>query len=186
MSTPRERMIEGAARLLAKQGLQATSFSEVLDLTGAPRGSIYHHFPEGKNQLINSAVELVGTRAREILDSRAGASAEVITATFLDMWRTLLVRSHLEAGCAVVAVTVAAGSPDLLRHAGVVFRSWRERLAELLRQGGLTPTDAVHFAALLVASSEGAVVLCRAEQSMEPFDLVSAQVLEQVRRMMAR
>ena len=44
----RSRMVEGAVRLLARQGLQATSFSEVLELTGAPRGSVYHHFPGGK------------------------------------------------------------------------------------------------------------------------------------------
>ncbi|HAM27085.1 MAG TPA: TetR/AcrR family transcriptional regulator, partial [Microbacteriaceae bacterium] len=47
-------MAEGAALLLAKHGLQGTSFSEVLELTGAPRGSVYHHFPNGKNQLIDS------------------------------------------------------------------------------------------------------------------------------------
>ena len=49
-------MIDGAIRLLAKRGLQATSFSEVLALTGAPRGSIYHHFPEGKDQLIGAVL----------------------------------------------------------------------------------------------------------------------------------
>ena len=47
-------MIVGAARLLAERGLQETSFSEVLQRTGAPRGSIYHHFPEGKDQLVGS------------------------------------------------------------------------------------------------------------------------------------
>ena len=53
-----EQMIEGALSLLAKQGLQATSFSEVLKLTKAPRGSIYHHFPGGKDQLVAEALRL--------------------------------------------------------------------------------------------------------------------------------
>ena len=186
MSPTRDRMIEGAARLLARHGLQATSFSEVLEATGAPRGSIYHYFPEGKHQLIGAAIDLVGTRAREALGAQARASAETVTAAFLDQWRTILVRSHLAAGCAVLAVTVAADSADLLRRAGAVFRSWREQLAGLLQQGGLGPSDAVRFAALLVAASEGAVVLCRAEQSMEPFDLVAEQLLDQARGMTAR
>src|SRR5580692_9706310 len=94
----RERMIKGAAQLLARRGLQATSFSEVLELTGAPRGSVYHHFPEGKDQLVASAVELAGTYALGILERKAGSSAVEITEHFLAMWRDVLVRSHFEAG----------------------------------------------------------------------------------------
>ncbi len=55
VSDAKSRMIEGAARLLAEKGLQETSFSEVLALTGAPRGSIYHHFPDGKASLVAQA-----------------------------------------------------------------------------------------------------------------------------------
>ena len=72
MRDVRERMIEGAVRLLARHGLQATSFSEVLELTGAPRGSIYHHFPEGKDQLIGSAVDFAGSQALKVLDDQVG------------------------------------------------------------------------------------------------------------------
>ncbi len=186
MHDVRERMIAGAVRLLAKYGLQATSFSEVLELTGAPRGSIYHHFPEGKDQLISAAVDLAGAHALQVLDDQIGASAEEITAVFLGLWRELLSRSQFGAGCAVLAVTVATDSRDLLNHAGAVFRAWRGRLAELLEQGGLTTQEAVHFAATLVAASEGAVVLSRAEQRMEPFDLVAEHLLEQVRTMTRR
>jgi AcrR family transcriptional regulator len=174
-------MIEGAVRLLAQHGLQATSFSEVLELTGAPRGSIYHHFPDGKDQLIGAAVDHAGSHALQILDNQTGVSAEEITTVFLGLWRELLTRSQLRAGCAVLAVTVAADSGDLLNHAGAVFRAWRGRLAELLEEGGLPAQEASRFAATLVAASEGAVVLSRAEQSMEPFDLVSDYLLEQVR-----
>ena len=47
----RQRMIERTAVLLAKKGLQGTSFSEVLEASGAPRGSLYHHFPKGKSDM---------------------------------------------------------------------------------------------------------------------------------------
>ena len=57
----RDNMIAGAARLLAQRGLQATSFSTVLAETNAPRGSIYHHFPGGKEELVTAAIE--ATRA---------------------------------------------------------------------------------------------------------------------------
>ncbi|WP_426519432.1 TetR/AcrR family transcriptional regulator [Diaminobutyricibacter sp. McL0618] len=177
----KQRMVEGAVVLLAKHGLQATSFSGVLALTGAPRGSVYHYFPEGKEQLVASAVDLAGERAITLLDELEGASADEITRRFLAMWRSLLERSGFGAGCAVLAVTVAADSPALLEHATVVFRTWRGRLALLLETGGLAPADAAGFASLLVAASEGAVVLARAEQSMEPFDLVADQLLNSLK-----
>jgi AcrR family transcriptional regulator len=182
----RERMVASAVSLLARRGLQATSFSEVLEHSGAPRGSVYHHFPDGKNQMIDSALDAAGDRAIELLDQKAGSSAEEITTWFLHIWREVLIRGKFEAGCAVLAVTVAADSPELLDHTARVFRTWRKRIAELLEQGGLAAADAQRFAATLVAASEGAVVLARAEQSLEPFDLVAEQLLDQVRELKAR
>jgi TetR/AcrR family transcriptional repressor of lmrAB and yxaGH operons len=182
----RDRMIDGAIRLLTQQGLQATSFSDVLELTDAPRGSIYHHFPEGKDQLVSAAVDRAGARAIQALNGKQGASAEELTALFLGLWRELLVRSQCGAGCAVLAVTVATDSRELLEHAGAVFRSWRGELAELFEHAGLSAKEAAQFAATLVAASEGAVVLSRAEQSVEPFELVAEQLLEQVRAMAVR
>jgi TetR/AcrR family transcriptional repressor of lmrAB and yxaGH operons len=178
-------MVVGAARLLAERGLQETSFSEVLELTGAPRGSIYHHFPGGKDQLIADAVDLAGAHAIALIDEAEGSSAIEITAHFIGMWREVLVRSEFAAGCSVLAVTIATDSSDLLEHAAVVFRNWRTRLAELLRAGGLGEQDASRFAAILIAGTEGGVVLSRAEQSMEPFDLVAEQLGAQVARLSA-
>ena len=177
----KQRMVEGAVVLLAKHGLQATSFSDVLAFTSAPRGSVYHHFPEGKEQLVASAVDLAGERAIALLDELQGASADEIVRRFLAMWRSILERSGFGAGCAVLAVTVATDSSALLEHTAVVFRTWRGHLALLLESGGLRQADAGGFASLLVAASEGAVVLSRAEQSMEPFDLVTDQLLLHLR-----
>jgi TetR/AcrR family transcriptional repressor of lmrAB and yxaGH operons len=179
----RERMVASAVDLLARRGLQATSFSEVLERSGTPRGSVYHHFPAGKDEMVEAALDAAGDRAIELLDRKAGEPAEDIAAWFLHIWHEVLVRSNFEAGCAVLAVAVAAESPALLDHTARVFRTWRVKLAELLEQGGLAPKDAARFAATLVASSEGAVVLARAEQSLEPFDLVAEQLLEQVREL---
>jgi TetR/AcrR family transcriptional regulator, lmrAB and yxaGH operons repressor len=177
----RERMVASAVNLLARRGLQATSFSEVLEHSGAPRGSVYHHFPGGKDQMISSAIDAAGAVAIELLDRKAGAPAEEIASWFLHIWREVLIRGKFEAGCAVLAVAVAADSSELLDQTARVFRTWRRRLAELLEQGGLRAEDARRFAALLVASSEGAVVLARAEQTLEPFDLVAEQLVDQVR-----
>ena len=175
----RDRMIAGAVRLLAQQGLQATSFAEVLQLTGAPRGSIYHHFPGGKDQLVAAAVEAAGRHALTVLDGLAGESPERVTEAFLGLWRLLLERSGNTTGCAVLAVTVATRDDDLLARAGEVFRAWRTRLTALLDEGGLPGAEA--FATTLIAATEGAVVLARAERSTAPFDAVAEYLLSQVR-----
>ena len=177
----RKKMIEGATQLLARHGLQATSFAEVLEHPGAPRGSVYHHFPRGKDQMVGEAVDLAGDFLVGLLDKRAGTSALAITEHFIAIWRGVLTQSKCESGCAVLAVAVATDSPDLLNHAAAVFRLWRGRLAELLEQGGLARKDARRFATVLIASAEGAVVMSRAEQDMEPFEAVARSLLDQVR-----
>jgi AcrR family transcriptional regulator len=177
----RRKMIEGAAQLLARRGLQATSFAEVLEHTGAPRGSVYHHFPAGKDQMVGEAVDLAGAFLAGLLDKRAGASAPAITQHFLALWRGVLTQSKCESGCAVLAVAVATDSPELLAHAAEAFRLWRGRLAELLEQGGMTRKDARRFATLLIASAEGAVVMSRAAQHIEPFEAVARQLVAQAR-----
>ena len=179
----RQRMIDGTVTLLAQRGLDGTSFSEVLERTGAPRGSIYHHFPDGKDQLVAAAVDLAGSRALAALEQWNGGTPAEITARFVGLWRRLLSVSNLSAGCSVLAVTVATSSPDLLDRSAAAFRSWRLRLAELFVEGGVSADAAAGFAATLVSATEGAVVLSRAERSMEPFELVAAQLAEDALRL---
>jgi len=174
-------MVEGAVQLLARGGLSATSFAEVLALTGAPRGSVYHHFPGGKDQLVAAALDLAGSYLVGAMESHAGAPAEEIADHFLRLWRGVLTRSDCQSGCAVLAVATATDSAELMNHAGEVFRAWRGRLAGLLEQGGLTARDATAFATTLIAATEGAVVLSRAERSTEPFDTVARQLIDQAR-----
>jgi AcrR family transcriptional regulator len=176
-------MVDGAMALLARRGLQATSFSEVLSATGAPRGSLYHHFPGGKDQLVAAAVDRAGAMLADAMEGVATARAEAVVERFLAIWRAVLTRSQCEAGCAVLAVTVATDSAELQSHATVVFRAWRELLSDLLRQAGLPSEVARRFAMVMIASAEGAVVLSRADQSLEPFEVVARQLMEQVRAM---
>ena len=176
-SDARRKMIESAVTLLALRGLEGTAFSDVLERSGAPRGSIYHHFPDGKDQLVEAAIVLAGERALAVLEGLRGSPPRAVTQAFFDLWRAVLVRSDLRAGCAVLAVTVATDSPDLLDEAASIFRAWRGLIAELFVEGGMAVDAAARLAATLVAASEGAVVVSRAERSLEPFELVAAELL---------
>ncbi|MFB9749784.1 TetR/AcrR family transcriptional regulator [Leifsonia shinshuensis] len=180
VSDAKARMIEGAARLLAEKGLQETSFSEVVALTGAPRGSIYHHFPGGKASLVAQALDFQRSRSLAVIESARGRTAVEVASTFLEAWRRLLLASHFTIGCSAVAVAVAADSDDLLQRSGAVFRGWADLLAELLTLGGVPADAAPGAAALLVAGSEGGVILSRAQSSIEPFEAVAGQLVAHV------
>jgi TetR/AcrR family transcriptional repressor of lmrAB and yxaGH operons len=172
----RDRMVRSAVVLLARGGVQGASFAEVLAHSKAPRGSVYHHFPAGKAELVAAAIDYMGGQAGSVLDTLAGGSPGDVIDGFIAMWRALLERSGYAVGCSIAGVTVTADSPDLLDRAAAVFRSWRERLAGLLREGGLGEADADGLATMMLAAAEGAVILARAGRSMEPLDVVHAQL----------
>lgn len=174
-------MVSGAARLLAKRGVDGTSFRDVLAVSEAPRGSVYHHFPGGKSELVHAALDAVSERGLAAMERTRGQPAASVLERFLDLWRQLLDRSHLEAGCAVVAVTVAAPDRELLDHTGEIFRVWGEQLTDLFVAGGMKETDARGLSTLAIAATEGAVILARAQQSWEPFDAVVDTLLDRVR-----
>jgi hypothetical protein len=88
--------------------------------------------------------------------------------------------SRLTAGCGVVAVTVAANDDGLLDHAGTIFRTWTELLTDLCEAGGMDTKSARSLAVTVIAATEGAVALCRAERSLEPFQEVRNVLLSLV------
>ena len=179
-SDVRANMVAGAVRLLAREGVEGTSFKEVLEVSAAPRGSVYHHFPGGKSELLHAALDMVSERGLAAMEITRGRAPAVVLERFIDLWRQLLDRSHLKAGCAVVAVTVSASDGALLDHAGAIFRTWADQLADLFAAGGMDQAESIRWATLAIAATEGAVVLARAQKSRQPFDDVAETLLDQL------
>ena len=173
----RAAMVAGAAGLLSRRGVEGTSFNDVLEATGAPRGSLYHHFPGGKKELLRDAVRWVGSRMETALESSETPTPETTVDLFVGLWRRLLVGSDFDAGCAVAAVTVGAASdPDLVAATGEVFRGWTATLTRLLERGGMSNAKARQLAVTCLAAMEGAVILSRAERGLSPFNDVAAHL----------
>ncbi|MGD0722931.1 MAG: TetR/AcrR family transcriptional regulator [Roseiarcus sp.] len=176
----RTRMVRKAALSLAARGLQRTSFSEVLKASGAPRGSLYHHFPGGKDELVLGALDAAGEFAMQSLGALAGRPATEIAQAFIGLWRAVLAGSRFGSGCAIAAVAVAAESPELVDRAATVFRRWVAQIGALLAEGGVAEERAPSLATLLVSACEGAVILARAQRSSAPLDLVAAELVAAV------
>lgn len=177
----RAQMVATATRLLAEHGPAGASIGDVLKASGASRGSTYHHFPDGKRELYAAALDLAGQRAYAALEEARGAPADEVVARFFAMWRTLLTRTDLKVGCAVLSVAVS-GDAESVEHAGRVFRAWRDHLDSLLVDGGLTPARASSLATLALTSAEGAVAIARAEHDLTVFETVAEQMVALARR----
>jgi AcrR family transcriptional regulator len=178
-------MIVSAALLLREKGLTGTSFGDVIDHSGAPRGSIYHHFPDGKAQLVEEAVQYAGGYVADAIEATDAVGA---LRGFTDAWRKTLERSDFRAGCPVVAVAVEAHNeaPQLAGAAAEAFARWQEALQELLLKEGLAPERARRLAATTVAAIEGAVVICRAQRDIAPLEDVSVELETMLRSALAR
>ncbi len=178
----RQRMIETTALLIREHGIEATAFSDVIEASGAPRGSIYHHFPGGKSQLVEEATRWAGesiagglSRALDENDPIAGLRR------FGAAWRSVLIESDFQAGCPVVAASVEGdANPGARDAAAASFTEWERQLSRSLHDRGLEDERADSLATLVVAAMEGAIVLSRARRSAEPLDRVAGELERQI------
>ena len=143
MPGPRERMVVSAALLIRERGAHATAISDVLEHSGAPRGSAYHYFPGGRTQLLCEAVDFAGEHVAGIITKAAG-SLELLD-TLIEKYRQQLLDSDFRAGCPVVAVAVEAGeererTASVTERAAAAFDRWTDLIAQRFITDGL-PAD---------------------------------------------
>ncbi len=178
----RAKMVQSAASLISARGAAATSFADVLADSGAPRGSIYHHFPDGKRQLTEDAVRLTAARVLERQGACPASTPAGVLEWFIDLWRQVVVASAARAGCTIAGVTVdtAAGDTEVLAVVRAAFGSWVDLLAAQLTASGLPPDRSSAVATVTLATMEGALILCRAEGDVGPLDVAAAELLRLV------
>lgn len=175
----RSRMVTSAALLIRESGVGGTSFARVLDHSKSPRGSISHHFPGGKQEMVVDAVAWAGSMAQKQMREavEAGASAREVFELVSGSYRDALVESDYSAGCPVGAAALDGHQDEKLRGAiKAVFDDWREILDERLLAEGKGGQESRELAELAVASVEGALLMARIDRSPDPVDAVRRQV----------
>ena len=168
----RERLLNGARKLLAEKGYAGMELRDVAERGKAPRGSIYHHFPGGKSQLAVEAAELEGTEIRAAIERslEERGLAETLT-MFGEMFRRRVKDQPERLGCPVAAAALARPEdPALAAAATAAFQSWEAPIAAALRDEGVGKADAETFAGLVVSTVEGALVRARAAGDEAPLD----------------
>jgi TetR/AcrR family transcriptional repressor of lmrAB and yxaGH operons len=174
----RRNMLISAAEVLQERGAAGVTIDEVLARSGAPRGSVYYHFPEGRNQILTEALEFAGEAITEVIDEAAAKGGLFLVRQFVAFWEQLLIESEFAAGCPVVAAAIGSADdePALTTVAGSIFRHWRDALTRAFVSDGFVEADASSLAITCIAALEGAVVLCRSVRSVDPLTEVAAQV----------
>lgn len=187
--SPRERMVETAARLFQQEGYRATSWRKLVNESGAPWGSAHHYFPGGKAQLGVAAVEraageVVGLIAHAFGEGRGPADG---VRKLFAVSGALLARSGFRAGCPVttVALETAPDTPAVAEACRAAFQLWRDALASALEAAGLETQQARALAPAILASFEGALVMARLDRSLEPMDAAADAMASLLKSMAA-
>jgi AcrR family transcriptional regulator len=174
-------MVVSAALLIRERGAHATAISDVLEHSGAPRGSAYHYFPGGRTQLLCEAVDYAGEHVGNII-AEAEGGLELLD-TLIDKYRRQLLDSDFRAGCPVVAVSVEAGEQQdrermapVIERAAAVFDRWTDLIARRFIADGIAAGQANELAMSATAALEGAIVLARVRRDLAPLDAVHRQL----------
>ncbi|AEF40389.1 TetR/AcrR family transcriptional regulator [Hoyosella subflava] len=177
----RDRMVFSAIELMRERGSAGVTIDAILTRSEAPRGSVYYHFPAGRNQIIAEALEGSSKAISALIESAIADGPIEGLRRIRAFWAQILQASDYQAGCPVVAV-IAGGGEDEQQHAQIVadtFQVWQEALLEALVAEGVARVRAQSLATMIISSIEGAVIVCRAERGLTPLDSVIAE-LEQL------
>lgn len=178
---PRERMVRSAAQLIRRKGVSGTGMREIVTEADAPRGSLQHYFPGGKEELVSDALlwmgDVAARRTKRCLSELNTRTPSALLASIVDTWRRDLTNEEFSAGCPLVAAAAdtAATSERLRQVLGRAFDGWLEPLSESLVDLGVPVDRSDNLAIVIIAALEGAIILARIRRDLTPFD---ALVLE--------
>jgi TetR/AcrR family transcriptional repressor of lmrAB and yxaGH operons len=166
------KTLAAAVKLLRQQGFHGTALHDILAAAGTPRGSLYFHFPGGKEEIGEAALTLAAEAARRAI-AHLGETAENAEAFVTRIARGMaaeLERSDFKEGCpiATTALETAAQSEVLGAAARTAFKEWEREIGRGLLRFGMSADDADLVATLVLSQFEGALLLARTYKSLEP------------------
>jgi TetR/AcrR family transcriptional repressor of lmrAB and yxaGH operons len=160
----RAALIDSAATLFRRQGYAATGLNQILEEAGVKPGSLYHHFPQGKQQLAAAVVDTEGTGIEQLLRRFLATGRPV--ADIVDRWVDLLttgLAGDQRDGCPIEPIaTESVNASPLVRAASArAFNGWCVAVEERLRADGWSAAEAQRVAIAVISLIEGALILSR-------------------------
>ncbi|MCX4742612.1 TetR/AcrR family transcriptional regulator [Streptomyces antibioticus] len=179
---PRERMVFSAAQLIRRDGVASTGMREVAEHAGAPRGSLQHYFPGGKEQLVNEAVSwagrYAGNRVARFVAALPEPTPSGLFAAMVRQWTDEYESAGFAGGCPVAAATVdrAESAASTREAAASAFAGWSGAVAEALEDMGVPVDRSGALATLMISALEGAILMSRAERDISPLTTVAREL----------
>lgn len=168
----REKLVAATATLLQRQGFHGTSLMDIVHESGAPRGSLYFHFPEGKEALACAALEGAGGRWREVIEALVAGSPHPGDAVYAvcEFLASSLEASGYTDGCplATVGLEAASTSEQVRETVARHYDGWIEIITLRLVGSGLPRAAAERFATFTLSAVEGALLLSKVKRSTKP------------------
>lgn len=182
----RDAIVEAALRLFRRSGYAASGMNDIVEASGAPKGSVYHYFPDGKAAIAVAAIELAGRRAVATLTDLDKTSATVgalleAYAARLGGW---LSKSGFRDGCPITTVVLELAPQDraVTAAAREAFAARKRVIAQRLVKEGWPESEAPELASLCISAIQGALIQSRLERSVQPLKLVARNLAERVVR----
>jgi TetR/AcrR family transcriptional regulator, lmrAB and yxaGH operons repressor len=160
----RAALIDAAGTLFRRQGYAATGLSQILNGAGVKPGSLYHHFPNGKQQLAAAVVDTAGAGIEQLL--RRFLAGKLSVADIVDRWIDLLIAGLAgdpRDGCPVepIATESVNASPAVRAASARAFKGWCAAIEDRLRSEGWQAAEAENVALAVISLIEGALILSR-------------------------
>jgi AcrR family transcriptional regulator len=179
--SPRDRMVFSAAQLIRRHGVTATGMRDVAAHAQAPRGSLQHYFPGGKEQLVDEALAWAGNFAAGqvsgFVRSLPRPTPSALFEAMAGQWRREFDRTGFGRGCPIVATVADVSASDRMREAArQAFERWQEPIAAALAEMGVPADRAGALALLMLSTLEGAIVFARVRRDNAPLDAVVAEL----------
>ena len=176
-----EKILYATLDLIERQGFHATGLQQIIKASGAPKGSLYFHFPEGKEQIVACALQQGAEFINAMINhafTLAQDPAQSVTWLFDGLTRRLL-DSNFEKGCPVATTALEAGETHLLvRDAcAEAYDLWQHTISHGLRQKGMTLQQANDEAPLILSMLEGAMMMAKVRRSRAPLDQARDAIL---------
>jgi AcrR family transcriptional regulator len=168
----KESLVRTAMRLFRRQGYAATGLQQILAESGAPKGSLYHYFPNGKDALGEAAIGMAAGMIRELLADLAARHRQpkAFLRAYCKVMAGWMEESGFQSGCpiATTLLETAPQSPSITAAGRRAVDGWIEVVAGVLANGGMERREAWSTAQLIVAAMEGALILSRIRLSTRP------------------
>ncbi|MBF6182777.1 TetR/AcrR family transcriptional regulator [Nocardia otitidiscaviarum] len=170
------RLLAATGSLMESRGYFGTGLNQILEASGAPRGSLYFHFPGGKDQIVAESLEQAGAEIAGIIETAEGVDARAYLERLVELLGDRLESSDWTKGCPVAGVALdAASSNDAVRQAcSAVYQRWEEGLRRRLAEYGHPEPERLATAAL--ALLEGGLILARAHRDRQSLRRIAATI----------